>query len=122
MAKKKITPRNRTIAFMKTDFCCSYCGSKFKDDLWDACLDHVIPESRGGSNKHENLIPACRSCNASKSTKTLDEYRLVCWARNEFPDANLTLNQIQTLLNLGALVCQTEYASHAFYFEGNQND
>ena len=122
MAKSKITPKNRTIAFMKTDFRCSYCGNKFKDDLWDACLDHIIPESRGGSNKHDNLVPACRSCNSSKSTKTLDEYRLVCWSRSEFPDANLTLVQLQTLLQLGALVYETEYASYKFYFEGMKND
>ena len=36
--------------------------------------DHVVPLSRGGSNRIDNIIPACRSCNAKKHTKTFDEY------------------------------------------------
>ena len=42
---------------------CAYCG-----DL-DAALqkDCVLPLSRGGRYTVENVVPACRSCNASKS-------------------------------------------------------
>ena len=37
-------------------------------------LDHLIPLSRGGHHSYENLRIACRSCNAKKHTRTLDEY------------------------------------------------
>lgn len=40
---------------------CVYCGTY--DDL---SLDHWIALSVGGPNILENLLPACRSCNASK--------------------------------------------------------
>lgn len=43
--------------------CCAYCGTP------DAALqkDCVLPLSRGGRYTLENVVPACRSCNASKS-------------------------------------------------------
>jgi 5-methylcytosine-specific restriction endonuclease McrA len=41
---------------------CAYCGSK------DRALqrDCVLPISRGGRYTLGNVVPACRSCNASK--------------------------------------------------------
>lgn len=36
--------------------------------------DHVVPLSRGGSNNIDNILPACKGCNCSKSAKTLEEY------------------------------------------------
>lgn len=40
---------------------CAYCG-----DQGPLQKDCVIPISRGGSYTLENVVPACRSCNASK--------------------------------------------------------
>jgi 5-methylcytosine-specific restriction endonuclease McrA len=66
---------------------CAYCGEL------DAALqkDCVLPLSRGGRYTLENVVPACRSCNASKSNdevtgwlrrKRLDEPRfLLRWAQ-----------------------------------------
>jgi hypothetical protein len=41
---------------------CAYCGAS------DGALqrDCVLPISRGGRYTVENVVPACRSCNASK--------------------------------------------------------
>lgn len=50
--------------------CCAYCGER--------CFltqDHVVPLSRGGRHAIGNLLPACQSCNASKGTKFLVEWR-----------------------------------------------
>lgn len=43
--------------------CCAYCGT-VAGDLQKDC---VLPLSRGGRYTLENVVPACRSCNASKS-------------------------------------------------------
>jgi len=43
--------------------CCAYCGAA-SGALQKDC---VLPLSRGGRYTLENVVPACRSCNASKS-------------------------------------------------------
>ena len=37
-------------------------------------MDHVIPLSRGGPHDAANVVPACRSCNSSKGSSTLEEW------------------------------------------------
>lgn len=54
---------------------CYYCHKQV-DKL---TADHMTPITRGGSNWIENIIPACRSCNSSKGTKTLMEYCFPLW-------------------------------------------
>jgi 5-methylcytosine-specific restriction endonuclease McrA len=48
--------------------CCAYCYKPFSAD--ELTIDHMIPLSRGGTNTIDNLVPACRSCNSRKWTKT----------------------------------------------------
>lgn len=47
---------------------CVYCGSRK-----DLTIDHIMPESRGGSDDISNLIIACRSCNGRKESYTPEE-------------------------------------------------
>lgn len=42
---------------------CHYCGGHA------TTVDHVVPRIRGGSNKPENLVAACESCNYSKGAR-----------------------------------------------------
>ena len=49
---------------------CAYCGAT---DSLEA--DHRIPLARGGSNLIENILPACRSCNARKHLMSDVEFR-----------------------------------------------
>lgn len=37
-------------------------------------MDHIVPESRGGATTVSNITLACRRCNRSKGTKTLEEW------------------------------------------------
>lgn len=49
---------------------CAYCGAN------NIALEkeHVIPVSKNGSNSIYNIIPACRSCNASKTNNLFEEW------------------------------------------------
>lgn len=49
---------------------CAYCGAAGPLEA-----DHRIPLARGGSNEIENILPACRRCNARKHLMTEAEFR-----------------------------------------------
>lgn len=50
--------------------CCAYCG---RADL-PLTRDHIVPLIEGGTNSIDNIVPACRPCNARKGR----------WARDRF--------------------------------------
>lgn len=53
-------------------WCCVYCRRGLTPQ--SLTIDHMIPISRKGTNWASNLVPACRSCNATKRDKTYIEF------------------------------------------------
>lgn len=53
----------------KFNYRCAYCGKDLFDLFNKPERDHIIPISKGGDNTKENIVPACRSCNAKKHNK-----------------------------------------------------
>jgi 5-methylcytosine-specific restriction endonuclease McrA len=51
--------------FARDGWACQYCGKNAEN------LDHVIPRSRGGEHLWENVVAACRRCNAKKENHLL---------------------------------------------------
>lgn len=49
---------------------CAYCGAEHLP----LQIEHIIPRSRGGSNRVSNLTLACASCNLDKGNRTAEEY------------------------------------------------
>ena len=49
---------------------CAYCG-KTNVPLE---VEHIIPKSRGGTNRVSNLTLACKKCNLKKGEKTAEEF------------------------------------------------
>ncbi len=47
--------------FLRDRFSCQYCGSRS-----DLTFDHVIPRSRGGLTRWDNVVAACSPCNLTK--------------------------------------------------------
>lgn len=56
---------------------CAYCGA----DAADLQKDCVLPISRGGRYTLANVVPACRSCNASKCNA-----EITTWMRRKHLD------------------------------------
>jgi len=50
--------------------CCAYCGVKEK-----LTVEHVVPISRGGRHSIGNLLPVCMTCNVTKNSRLLIEWR-----------------------------------------------
>ena len=73
MSKK--TSCNQALRLLdKTGNRCWYCGREL--NATNTTFDHVIPQSKGGSNSESNKVACCRSCNTSKGTSSLDTFRL----------------------------------------------
>jgi 5-methylcytosine-specific restriction endonuclease McrA len=62
---------------------CAYCGSSELDGLQKDCM---LPISRGGRYTLANVVPACRSCNASKCNA-----ELTTWMRRKKLDESAFL-------------------------------
>lgn len=60
----------REAVFERDGYACVYCGSGR-----DLHCDHVDPVVRGGGHNIENLVTSCATCNLSKSSKTVAEWR-----------------------------------------------
>ena len=54
--------------------CCGYCGQTFP--MHHLTYDHVIPRSRKGVHRWENVIAACLECNQRKADRTPEEARM----------------------------------------------
>lgn len=63
---------------------CRYCGWPVTYD--NSKLDHVIPRSRGGTNKYGNLVLCCYKCNQRKADLTPLE--VLHWALQVVATAN----------------------------------
>lgn len=58
----------RMNVFKRDNFRCQYCGTDR-----DLTLDHVIPRSKGGKSSWNNLVTACKRCNAGKGDNTPEQ-------------------------------------------------
>lgn len=92
---------------------CHYCGLKSLDleptlvqgrlvrHVMPLTKDHMIPLSRGGSDRIDNIVGACRECNERKHTMTAEEFmptqitvRRLAKAFRETVDANGPINYV----------------------------
>ncbi|MFK7925041.1 MAG: HNH endonuclease [Bacteroidia bacterium] len=62
---------SRENIFRRDGYTCVYCGSKY-----ELTLDHLIPSSKGGRTTWDNLLTACRECNALKGDRHFEEVGL----------------------------------------------
>ena len=49
---------------------CVYCDAEPKIIE----IDHVMPQSKGGSDRVSNLVPSCHECNQKKSNSQIEEF------------------------------------------------
>ncbi|MFE1763081.1 HNH endonuclease [Streptomyces angustmyceticus] len=66
----RAAPYKRAEVFTRWGGLCAYCDEPAEH------LDHIKPIARGGRDVLSNVIPACATCNLSKSDQTLAQ-----WAR-----------------------------------------
>jgi 5-methylcytosine-specific restriction endonuclease McrA len=67
---RRVAPTKRAI-FARDQYRCQYCGAPAEN------VDHVIPRSRGGPHRWDNVVASCRSCNSRKRDRLLSETNFV---------------------------------------------
>ncbi|HEV2768284.1 MAG TPA: HNH endonuclease [Acidimicrobiales bacterium] len=70
---------NRRAVFARDGSRCQYCSAPADS------IDHVVPRSRGGQHVWENVVAACRPCNAQKRDRLLSETSMVLRRRPTAP-------------------------------------
>lgn len=70
---------SRCAVFLRDGGRCQYCACPAED------VDHVVPRSRGGEHRWENVVAACRRCNATKQDRTPQEAGLTLAATPKAP-------------------------------------
>ncbi len=74
VALRDYIPMPRRVAFtrfnvfLRDRFTCQYCGSEHP--AHQLTFDHVVPRSKGGVTRWENVLAACEPCNTSKGSRT----------------------------------------------------
>ncbi len=67
-------PLTNPALFQRDNFQCLYCGDYFMSEYLSR--DHVHPTSRGGEDKWENVVAACKRCNQRKGNYLLSEINM----------------------------------------------
>lgn len=58
---------NRRAIFARDGHRCQYCGAQAEN------IDHIVPRSKGGPHAWDNVVAACRRCNARKRDHLLED-------------------------------------------------
>ena len=61
----------RSYIFHRDGARCLYCGNAMAERYE---LDHIVPRSRGGTNRISNLVVSCQDCNGRKGNSSLEEF------------------------------------------------
>ena len=56
----------KTIIWKKSNNLCSHCGKAVS--FPQQTIDHVIPQTLGGTNDSRNLMPLCLTCNRNRAS------------------------------------------------------
>ncbi len=82
--RTRLSDRNRQLVLEATGGRCHICGGEVGAQ-WQA--DHVLAHSGGGSNDHNNFLPAHALCNNYRWDYLPEEFQLILklgvWARTE---------------------------------------
>jgi 5-methylcytosine-specific restriction endonuclease McrA len=75
-------PLTRKNVLLRNNYTCQYCGSTERKNM---TVDHIIPKSMGGKSTWENLVCACKECNARKRSRLPGEAQMKLLSRPRRP-------------------------------------
>ncbi len=64
---RSVPPLTNGALFRRDRNICLYCGGDFVD--FQLTRDHVVPRARGGGDRWDNCVSACKRCNHFKASR-----------------------------------------------------
>lgn len=91
--RQRITEKYRLSLYSRDEFTCQYCSNQFIPQ--DLTLDHIIPisKNKNNPNREDNLVTACKICNARKSD---DDLEVFLYKNNELKPKQAILDRVET--------------------------
>lgn len=86
VAQSRYPAFTRFNVFLRDRFRCQYCGESFPTP--ELTFDHLVPRSRGGKTKWDNVVTACQSCNLRKGPHLCHEVGMLPKRRPLQPSAS----------------------------------
>lgn len=82
--------------FKRDKFTCQYCGKTAPDVILH--VDHIQPQSKGGTDDMVNLITSCQDCNLGKGARELSDDTAVVKQRNQLELLQERREQIEMIM------------------------
>jgi hypothetical protein len=87
---KWLHPTTRRRIYERDGWRCVWCCAQVERNavgiVRQATIDHVIPRSRGGSNRASNLITCCSLCNAKRGHRSVPAFAVaLCGVSDQVP-------------------------------------
>ena len=95
---RSVPPLTNSALFARDHNLCLYCGQPFPDAA--LTRDHVVPKSRGGIDRWDNVVAACKRCNHHKGNRLLQECELELMALPYIPN----VAEYLALINSGRIL------------------
>ncbi|MEM7217815.1 MAG: HNH endonuclease [Pseudomonadota bacterium] len=107
--EREAPPLTNQALFCRDRNICLYCGNSHSDA--ELTRDHVVPSSRGGTDRWDNVVAACRRCNHRKGNRLLHECGMELLALPYVPN----YAEYLALINSGRiLVDQMDFLKRSF--------
>lgn len=92
MSKQHIPNSVRYAVYRRDEFKCSCCGNEH-----DLSIDHIHPESQGGTIDLNNLTTSCKFCNSRKHVQPVEVFLAKNPKQPEFMTFDETERHIELL-------------------------
>ena len=72
--QRSVPPLTNRELFLRDAHLCMYCGKEFNEK--QLTRDHVVPISKGGRDRWQNVVAACRACNTRKGNRIPEQAKM----------------------------------------------
>lgn len=108
---------NRKNVYLRDKGTCQYCGKKVA--LSEFTYDHVVPRSKGGVTRWENIVVACLRCNQMKRDRTPAQARMILRSKPAKPKSLSYSEHLKNQWSVGMPESWKDFMRTSSYWTGS---